>query len=63
MTYASITSPQTAHAELDGKRVHTAADLRVTPLGLLAIGALVAGILLCVPPIIRATAKARRAPS
>lgn len=37
-----------------------AAAVRVTPVGLLAIGGLVAAILWSVPPIIRAAGEARR---
>jgi len=35
-------------------------EVRVTPIGLLAIGGLVAAILLTVPPVIRAGARAAR---
>jgi hypothetical protein len=55
----TLSSPQTAAITLDGDSVDARAVLRITPLGLLAIGGLVAAILLSVPPIIRAAADAR----
>jgi hypothetical protein len=51
--------PQSARATLRlGSRGQIEAEVQVSPLGLLAIGALAAAILLSVPPIIRA-ARAR----
>jgi hypothetical protein len=46
-------SEQSAHVDLQlGRHVSIKAEVRVTPTGLLAIGALVWGILLSVAPII-----------
>ena len=44
-----------------GKSVRIGARVDVTPVGLLAIGALVSAILLSVPPIIRAAAEVKSA--
>lgn len=60
MAEAARAEPQIAIAQFHGRRLHAAAAVRVTPAGLLAIGGLVAAILLAIPPIIRA---ARAAPS
>ncbi len=58
-TAAAVAAPQTAHIDLRaGKSVRLDTDLRVTPLGLLAVGGLVCAILLSVPPIIRTAARA-----
>lgn len=43
-----------------GRRTVLAAQVSVTPLGLIAIGALVSAILLSVPPIVRAAGDVRR---
>ena len=56
-----LTAPQTARTRLRAGRARFDAKVAVSPLGLLAIGGLVAAILLSVPPIIRAAADARRA--
>ena len=54
----SLTEPQTARARLRaGKGFEAEAVVTVTPAGLLAIGALVAAILLSVPSIVRAARK------
>lgn len=58
-----LLAPQSARASLRfGDRFAMEADVRATPLGLLAIGGLVAAILLSVPPIIRASRAARALP-
>jgi hypothetical protein len=50
-----LLAPQTARATLRvGDRFTMEAEARATPLGLLAMGGLVALILLAVPPIVRA---------
>ena len=52
---APLAEPMTARATLRaGERFVMEVDARATPLGLLAVGGLVAAILLSVPPIIRA---------
>jgi len=56
-----LTTPQTATTTLRAGRVRFRARVSVTPVGLVAIGGLVAAILLSVPPIIRAAGDARRA--
>ena len=57
-----LTTPQTARASLRaGDRFVMESEVSVTPLGLLAIGGLVAAILLSVPPIIRASTRAAKA--
>jgi hypothetical protein len=57
-----LATPQSAHATLRaGASFVMEAEVRATPLGLLAVGGLVAAILLSVPPIIRASARAARA--
>lgn len=58
-TPGPLSAHQTASASIAYGRLRMAADLRMTPLGLLAVGALVSGILLSVPPIIRAAAAAQ----
>ena len=56
-----LATPQTARATIRaGERFVMESEVRVTPLGLLAIGGLVAAILLSVPPILRAGAGAAR---
>lgn len=51
-----LLAPQTARAAIRfGDRVVIESEARATPLGLLAIGALTAAILLSIPPIIRAS--------
>jgi catechol 2,3-dioxygenase-like lactoylglutathione lyase family enzyme len=58
-----LTAPQSARATLRfGDRFVMETDARATPLGLLAIGGLVAAILLSVPPIVRAKRAARALP-
>ena len=50
-----LDTPQTARATIRfGERFVMESEARFTPLGLLAVGGLVAAILLSVPPIIRA---------
>ncbi|AJP73665.1 hypothetical protein [Sphingomonas hengshuiensis] len=50
-----LATPQTARAAIRvGDRLALEAEVRVTPLGLIAIGGLVAAVLLSVPPIVRA---------
>jgi len=57
-----LSTVQSARAALRfGNRVSLDAEVSVTPLGLLAIGALVSAILPSVPPIVRAAGKAARA--
>lgn len=57
-----LATPQTARATIRlGERFVMESEVRVTPLGLVAIGGLVAAILLSVPPIVRASADAARA--
>lgn len=54
-----LAAPQSARATLRaGERFVMEAEVRATPLGLLAVGGLVAAILLSVPPIVRAAARA-----
>jgi hypothetical protein len=53
--------PQVARTHLRTGRVRLDLGVAISPVGLLAIGGLVAAILLSVPPIIRAAADARRA--
>ena len=56
-----LAAPQVARATLRvGDRFVMEAETRTTPLGLLAIGGLVAAILLSVPPIVRAKRAGRR---
>lgn len=56
-----LAAPQSARATMRfGSGVVIEAEARATPLGLLAVGGLVAAILLSVPPIIRAGARAAR---
>jgi hypothetical protein len=54
-----LATPQTATARFRAGRITARAKVSVTPAGLLAIGGLVASILLAVPPIIRAAGDAR----
>lgn len=57
-----LATAQTARATLRaGNWLVMEAEARATPLGLLAIGGLVAAILLSVPPIVRAKRRATRA--
>jgi hypothetical protein len=56
---AALSQPQSARAVLRaGDRFAMEAEVQVTPLGLLAIGGLIAAILLSVPPIIGAAGRA-----
>ncbi len=51
----TLTEPQTATARMRaGSGFEAEATVTITPVGLLAIGGLVAAILLSVPPIVRA---------
>ncbi len=51
----SLTEPQTARARMRaGSGFEAEAMVSISPVGLLAIGGLVAAILLSVPPIVRA---------
>ena len=61
MTDSALASPQAATARLRTDHANARIGVSVTPLGLLAIGGLVAAILLAVPPIIRAAGEVRRA--
>ncbi|CAN5528997.1 hypothetical protein BH09PSE4_BH09PSE4_00960 [soil metagenome] len=49
---SALATPQVARAAFRGKRIAAAAEVRATPLGLLAVGGLVSAILLSVAPII-----------
>ncbi len=53
-------TPQTARATLRAGKFVMEAEARATPVGLLAIGGMVAAILLSVPPILHAS-RARKA--
>ena len=55
-----LSAPQTATAHIRAGRTRARLAVEVTPAGLLAIGGLVAAILLSIPPIIRAASKVRR---
>lgn len=58
---AGLDTPQSARATLRaGDRFVMEAEVQVTPLGLLAIAGLVSGILLSVPPIVRAAGQVGR---
>lgn len=58
-----LLAPQTArYAMRIGDRFAIEAEARATPLGLLAVGGLVAAILLSVPPIVRARRATRALP-
>ncbi len=55
-----LAAPQAARSAIRiGDRFVIESEVRATPLGLLAIGGLVAAILLSVPPIVRAKRAAR----
>jgi hypothetical protein len=57
---SALSQPQRARAVLRaGDRFVMEAEVQATPLGLLAIGGLVAAILLSVPPIVHAAGEAR----
>lgn len=56
-----LATPQAARATIRaGDRFVMESEVRVTPLGLVALGGLVAAILLSVPPIVRASAAAAK---
>lgn len=56
-----LTIPQTARSTMRvGDKFIMESEVRVTPLGLLAIGGLVAAILLSAAPLVRASGGARR---
>lgn len=58
-----LATPQTARATIRfGDRFVMEAEARATPLGLLAVGGLVAAILLAVPPIVRAAHSGKALP-
>lgn len=59
-----LAEPQAARAAIrvGGDRFVMEAEARATPLGLLAVGGLVALILLSIPPIVRAKRAARALP-
>lgn len=58
-----LVAPQAARAAIRfGDRFVMEAEARATPLGLLAVGGLVAAILLAIPPIVRAKRAARALP-
>ena len=57
-----LSVPQVARTTLRaGEKFVMETEIRVTPLGLLAIGGLVAGILLAVAPVVRASGRAAKA--
>ena len=57
----ALSIPQTARSRINiADRVIVDAEVKTTPLGLLAVGGLVTAILLSVPPIIRAARKPGR---
>lgn len=59
-----LDAPQTARATIRlGNWFVMESEARATPLGLLAMGGLVAAILLSVPPIIRASMRPKRLPA
>ncbi|WP_404335757.1 hypothetical protein AB2M62_17200 [Sphingomonas sp. MMS12-HWE2-04] len=57
-----LIAPQTARATLRAGSFVMESEVRATPLGLLAVGGLVAAILLSVPPIVRAARGTRALP-
>jgi len=58
-----LATPQTARASIRiGERIVLEAEARATPIGLIAIGGMVAAILLAVPPILRAARAPHRLP-
>jgi len=61
----TLTTPQIARLRARiGERAEASAEVVVTPVGLLAIGGLVAAILLSIPPIVRAArSRPARVPS
>lgn len=60
---SALLVPQTARASIRiGERVVLEAEARATPIGLIAIGGMVAAILLAVPPILRAARAPGRFP-
>jgi hypothetical protein len=56
-------TPQTARATFRAGGFVMEAEARATPLGLLAIGGMVAAILLSIPPIVHATRGQKRLPA
>lgn len=56
---AALSRPGTASVRAEAGRFRFQAQVEVTPLHLLAIGGLVASILLAVPPIIQAARRTR----
>ncbi|RYD52543.1 MAG: hypothetical protein EOP60_10115 [Sphingomonadales bacterium] len=57
-----LNQPQSVRSTLNAsEKLRLETEISVTPLGVFAIGALVCGILLSVPPIIRAGARAAEA--
>ena len=54
-----LATQQIASAEMHIGRVRLQAHVSVSPAGLLAIGGLVAAVLLSIPPIVRAAGQAR----
>ena len=58
-----LVAPQVARAAIRiGDKVVIESEARATPLGLLAVGGLVAAILLAIPPIVRAKRSLRMLP-
>ena len=57
---SAMSVPQTATAHIRAGRTRAALTVAVTPAGLVAVGGLVAAILLAVAPIVRAAREARR---
>lgn len=58
-----LLTPQSARASFRAGGFVMEAEARATPLGLLAIGGMVAAILLSVPPILRAARTERQLPA
>lgn len=61
MSDALVHEPQTAVAEFELGPMRARAEVRVTPAGVLAIGAMVSGVLLSTAVLVWATTAARRA--
>lgn len=59
---SSLDQPNRARAEFKFQRSSVNLEVQMTPLGLLAVGVLVTGILLSVTPIVRAATRHLSAP-
>ncbi|MDO6416606.1 hypothetical protein Q4F19_19640 [Sphingomonas sp. BIUV-7] len=57
-----LAAPQTARATIRWGNVTMEAEAHATPLGFLAVGGLVAAILLAIPPIVRAKRRPKALP-